>query len=66
MLSDGSTLSPQELDAALAEIERTLEQMLVMAQVSASDLNVEREVLQKTLDRMRKKVDQIADRLDQA
>lgn len=57
-------LSPQEVDAALAEIERTLDQMLVLAEVSASSLNVDRAALQKTLERLQRKIDRIADGLE--
>ena len=53
--------SIQSIDKALGEIERTLEQMLALAQLSASDLNVDREVLQKTLERLQRKIDRIAD-----
>ena len=51
----------QSIDQALGEIERTLEQMLTLAQLSASDLNVDREALQKTLERFQRKIDRIAD-----
>ena len=51
----------QSIDQALGEIERTLEQMLTLAQLSASDLNIDREVLQKTLERLQRKIDCIAD-----
>ena len=51
----------QSIDQALGEIERTLEQMLTLAQLSASDLNVDREALQKTLKRLQRKIDRIAD-----
>ena len=51
----------QAIDQALGEIERTLEQMLVLARLSASDLDVDREALQKTLDRLKGKIDRIAD-----
>ena len=51
----------QSIDQALGEIERTLEQMLTMAQLSASDLNVDREALQKTLERLQRKIDRIVD-----
>ena len=47
----------QSIDQALGEIERTLEQMLTLAQLSASDLNVDREALQKTLERLQRKID---------
>ena len=53
--------SPQDIDAALAEIERTLDQMLVLAQLSASDLHLDRAALQKTLERLQNKIDRIAD-----
>ena len=53
--------SVQSIDQALGEIERTLEQMLTLAQLSASDLNVDRATLQKTLERLQRKIDRIAD-----
>lgn len=56
-------LSPQEVDAALAEIEHTLDQMLTLAKLSASDLDMDRISLQKTLERLQYKIDCIADRL---
>ena len=49
------------VDQDLDEIERTLEQMLTLAHLSASDLNVDRATLQKTLERLQKKIDRIAD-----
>ena len=51
----------QSIDQALGEIERTLEQMLTLAQLSTSDLNVDREALQKTLERLQRKIYRIAD-----
>ena len=54
---------PQDVDAALAEIERTLDQMLALAQLSASGLEVDREALQRTLERLQEKIDRIADGL---
>ena len=53
--------SVQSIDQALGEIERTLEQMLTLARLSASDLNVDRAALQKTLERLQRKIDCIAD-----
>ena len=53
--------SVQSIDQALGEIERTLEQMLTLARLSASDLNVDWAVLQKTLERLQHKIDRIAD-----
>ena len=53
--------SVQSIDQALGEIERTLEQMLTLARLSASDLNVDRAALQKTLERLQRKIDCIVD-----
>ena len=53
--------SVQSIDQALDEIERTLEQMLTLARLSASDLNVDRAALQKTLEHLQRKIDRIAD-----
>lgn len=53
--------SIQSIDQALGEIERTLEQMLALARLSASDLNIDRAALQKTLERLQRKIDRIAD-----
>ena len=53
--------SVQSIDQALGEIERTLEQMLTLARLSTSDLNVDRAALQKTLERLQHKIDRIAD-----
>ena len=53
--------SVQSIDQALGEIERTLEQMLTLARISTSDLNVDRAALQKTLERLQRKIDRIAD-----
>ena len=53
--------SVQSIDQALDEIERTLEQMLTLARLSASDLNVDRAALQKKLERLQHKIDRIAD-----
>lgn len=54
----------EETREALDEIDRTLHQMLLLAELSASDSNVDRDALQKGLDRMRDKIDRIADRWD--
>ncbi len=53
--------SVQSIDQALGELERTLEQMLTLARLSTSDLNVDRAALQKTLERLQRKIDRIAD-----
>ena len=54
----------QSLDAALAEIKRTLEQMLTLARLSATDLNLDRDALQRTLERLQIKIDRIADAIE--
>lgn len=53
----------QAVDAALAEIERILDQMLVLAELSSSSLDVDRAALQRTLERLQAKIDRIADGL---
>lgn len=50
-------------DEALAEIDRILHQMLLLAELSASESAVDRDSLQKTLERLRNKIDSIADSL---
>ena len=61
--NDGPHL-PQDIDAALADIEHALDQMLILAQLSASDLDVDRYILQKTLERLQRKIDRIADSIE--
>ena len=53
----------RRIDDTLSEIERTLDQMLALAELSASDLNVDRDTLQKTLERLGRKIDRLADAL---
>ena len=55
---------PQDVEHALDEIDRILHQMLLLAELSASDNNVDRQSLQKVLERLQAKIDRIADRLD--
>lgn len=62
-MEHNENLPIQQIDAALAEIERTLDQMLTLARLSASDLNVDRAALQKTLERLQNKIDHIAGQL---
>ena len=57
---------PQNVEQALDEIDRILHQMLLLAELSASDSNVDRENLQRVLERLRDKIDRIVDRLDSA
>lgn len=54
----------RQIDSTLSEIERTLDQMLTLARLSAADLNVDRAALQKTLERLQNKIDRIADMLE--
>lgn len=54
---------PQEVEHALDEIDRILHQMLLLAELSAGDSNVDRQSLQKVLERLQSKIDAIADRL---
>lgn len=55
---------PQGAEEALDEIDRILHQMLMLAGLSASDSNVDRENLQLVLERLKNKIDRIADQLD--
>lgn len=55
---------PQDVEHALDEIDRILHQMLLLAELSASDSSVDRQTLQKGLERLQDKIDRIADRLD--
>ena len=54
---------PQDLEHALDEIDRILHQMLLLAELSASNSNVDRQSLQKALERLQKKIDAIADKI---
>ena len=57
---------PQDFERAVNEIDRILHQMLLLAELSASDSNVDRQSLQKALERLQAKIDRIADRLNSA
>lgn len=62
----GSGLAPaprQDHARSLDEISRLLHRMLTLAEMSASDMAVDRELLQKVFDRLRNEVDRIADTL---
>lgn len=48
---------------ALDEIDRILHQMLLLSELSASDMNTDRVRLQRTLERLQAKIDRIADTL---
>ena len=49
------------MDEALDEIDRILHQMLLLAELSASDGTVDRDSLQRALERLQAKIDRIAD-----
>ena len=55
---------PQDIEHALGEIDRTLHQMLLLAELSAGDSRVDRRSFQKTLERLRDKIDRIADHME--
>lgn len=57
---------PQDVERALDEIDRSLHQMLLLAELSASDSSVDRQSIQKVLERLQAKIDRIADRMDSA
>ena len=63
MEEHNAQLPPEDIALGLDEISHTLEQMLSLAELSASDLNLDRNALQKTLERLRDRIDQIADRI---
>lgn len=61
-MKENNTPLPQgDIASGLDEISHTLEQMLMLAKLSASDLDLNRDALQKTLDRLKERIDQIAD-----
>ena len=55
---------PRTVEEAVDEIDRLLRQMLVLAELSAGEGNLDRATLQKTLDHMRREIDRLADQID--
>ena len=55
---------PQSVEEAVDEIDRILHHMLVLAELSAGDGNLDRAALQKTLEHMRREIDRLADQID--
>ena len=55
-------LSQEDLDA-LDEIDRILHQMLMLAELSAGDGEINRPNLQIVLEHLQRKIDRIADRI---
>ena len=51
----------RSVDEALDEIDRILHQMLLLAELSASDGTVDRNSLQRALERLQARIDRIAD-----
>ena len=51
----------RSVDEALDEIDRIPHQMLLLAELSASDGTVDRNSLQRTLERLQARIDRIAD-----
>ena len=51
----------RSVDEALDEIDRILHQMLLLAELSASDGTVDRDSLQRALERLQATIDRIAD-----
>lgn len=58
------TQLPQDALDALDEIDRVLHQMLMLAELSAGEGEINRDNLQKVLEHLQRKIDRIADRLE--
>ena len=56
---------PQDAQAALDEIDQVLQQMLMLAELSAGAGNIERSNLQRVLEHLQRKINRAADRLDE-
>lgn len=61
---NGNASHLQSIEQRLNEIDRTLHQMLLLAELSAGDGRVNRQSLQATLDRLRDRIDRIADQME--
>ena len=64
MLHRKKVFQPRTVEEAVDEIDRILHQMLVLAELSAGEGNLDRATLQKTLDHMRREIDRLADQID--
>ncbi len=64
MLHRKKVFQPRTVEEAVDEIDRILHQMLVLAELSAGEGNLDRAALQKTLDHMRREIDRLADQID--
>lgn len=56
---------PQDAQAALDKIDQVLQQMLMLAELSAVEGNIERSNLQRVLKHLQRKIDRIADQLEE-
>ena len=63
MKENDAPLPLEDIISGLDKISYTLDQMLVLAELSASDLDLDRDALQKTLDRLKDRIDRIADHI---
>ena len=64
MLHRKKVFQPRTVEEAVDEIDRILHQMLVLAELSAGEGNLDRAALQKTLDHMRREIDRLAEQID--
>ncbi|MDE7244486.1 MAG: hypothetical protein K2O18_11030 [Oscillospiraceae bacterium] len=54
-----------EIDRKLREIDGNLQKMLLLAELSATDLDLDRDAMQKTVEHLKDKINRIADSLGQ-
>ncbi|RKI65786.1 hypothetical protein D7V91_13510 [bacterium 1xD42-67] len=59
-----SRLPGPEAVRSAEEIGRALDQMLLLAELSASEADLDRETLQRTVERLKDKIDRAADRIE--
>ena len=64
MQDKADLLLAQSIEDGLNEIDHILNQMLLLAELSASKSTVDRQSLQRVLERLQCKIDRIADQLD--
>ena len=63
MKENDAPLPLEDIISGVDKISHILDQMLVLAKLSASDLDLDRDALQKTLDRLKDRIDRIADHI---
>lgn len=64
MQNHKKVFQPRTVEEAVDEIDRLLHQMLVLAELSAGDGDLDRAALQKTLEHMRREIDRLADAIE--